>query len=99
MLIAIAKIRVRSGHIDKILPLMQENTEIGTSKEGHLKSYLAKNTENENELLVYSLWSDESLYEQARKDIKKDSRTRKAMFHMLRHLAEDPVIETFTVIP
>ncbi len=98
MLIAIAKIKARSGHIDKMVPLMQENTELGTSKQGHISSYLAKSTEDDNQLLVYSLWKNEAMYEQARKEIKKDPRTKKVMLQLLRHLAEEPLIETYTVI-
>lgn len=98
MLIVIAKIKARSGRIGKIVPLMQENTELGTSKQGHISSFLAKSTESDNELLVYSLWDNESLYEQAKKEIKKDPRTKKVMLQLLVHLAGEPVIETFTVI-
>ncbi|MBU7005421.1 antibiotic biosynthesis monooxygenase family protein [Phosphitispora fastidiosa] len=98
MLIVIARIKTRSGRIDKIVPLLQENTELGTSKQGHISSFLAKSTESENELLVYSLWENESLYEQAKKEIKKDPRTKKAMLQLLIHLSGEPAIETFTVI-
>ena len=98
MIIVIARIKTRSGRINKIVPLLQANTELGTSKQGHISSFLAKSTENENELLVYSLWDNESLYEQAKKEIKTDPRTKKAMLQLLIHLSGEPVIETFTVI-
>ena len=98
VIIVIARIKTRSGRINKIVPLLQANTELGTSKQGHISSFLAKSTENENELLVYSLWDNESLYEQAKKEIKTDPRTKKAMLQLLIHLSGEPVIETFTVI-
>lgn len=99
MLIAISKINVKKGHFEKVLPLLKENAAIGLSQKGCREGYISKNIENSDELLIYTLWNNQTEYEEARKRIKKDSGFQKLSFRLLPHLAKQPEINAYEIIP
>lgn len=98
MLIALSKLKVRNGHMQKVISLLQENQKIGTGKEGCISGYNATGIEDTNIVLVCSHWKTKSAYDEASKEIKKDSRTKKMALQILPHLSEEPKVETFIVI-
>ncbi|PKM82661.1 MAG: hypothetical protein CVU89_03945 [Firmicutes bacterium HGW-Firmicutes-14] len=98
MYIALSKIKVRSGHKDKVLPVLKENSRMGSAREGYINSYLGCNDENNDEILVFTIWKNKFLFEEARKSIKKDPQARKTVFQLLLHLTGEPKMETFSVI-
>ncbi len=99
MLIAISKIKVRSGHLGKVMPLLRDNAHLGTSQKGCLESYLARNVDNNDEILIYTLWQSQQDYEEALEKVKKDPRFTKAALQLLPHLAHEPQIHSYTVVP
>lgn len=83
MLIVINKITFRSGHFEKVIPLIQDNVKLGMELKGFIEGHITRSLENENEVMVCSRWQSHEDYEAAKNVLKKDSRTKKLMFQFL----------------
>lgn len=99
MLIALSKIRIKTGHFAKVLPFIRENAEMGKNKPGCLSTYVATNEENKDEIILYTLWQDNDTFEEAKKGLKRDTKIRKLALQLLPHLAQEPKLEIYEVIP
>ncbi len=86
MLIVINKITFRSGHFEKVIPLIRDNVKIGMDLNGCIEGHITRCVDNNNEIMVYSRWQSNEDYEAAKKILKKDSRTKKLMFQFLPHV-------------
>ena len=83
MLIVTNKITFRSGHFEKVMPLIQDHVQIGRELKGCIEGYITRGVENNNEIMVCSRWQSYEDYEAAKKVLKKDPRSKKIMFQFL----------------
>lgn len=88
MLIALSKITVRKGHFEKLLPLVEQNLKEAMAQPGLIEGLLSRGVDNPNEILVYSKWQSQQLYEEAKKRLKQDPRSTKLMFQLLPHVTK-----------
>lgn len=96
MVIAFSIIKVRDGHMDKLLAMLKDNINTAKNQKGFVESYIAKNAEKSDEVLLYSLWQTEADYEAAKKTVKQQY--KKAIFQFLSHISKQPQIELFEVL-
>ncbi len=99
MIIAISKVNIRSGHSEKVVTLLKENAFLGTNQRGCMESYLARSVDNSDEILIFTLWKSMRDYEEALDKVKKDPIFKKMALKLLPHLAHEPQIHTYNVIP
>lgn len=96
MLVALSLLKVRDGHMEKLMSMLKENTISAQGQKGNIGNYIARGTDDEDDVLLLSLWDNESDYEAAKKTLKKQY--RKDLFSFLSHMAKQPKIQIFETV-
>lgn len=88
MLIVISRIKVRKGHFEKVIPLVEENAKQAMEQPGLIEGYLSRSVHDHNEILVYSRWQSQYHYEEAKKRLKQSPGSTKLVFQFLPHVSK-----------